>query len=206
MTYPLINRQNPLILASSSPRRKELLARIGLPFHPVASSVIEEDFNEDPVQSACSLANQKAVDVRPGFESSWILGADTLVVVDNKILGKPENEESAVEMLTLLSGRDHNVITGFCILTPSGKALHSEAVITRVLVKELNSQEIVDYIKTGEPYGKAGSYAIQGIGAFMVESISGSYTNVVGLPVCALIKALIMVGALESFPIPNDSP
>lgn len=206
MTHPVINRQNPLILASSSPRRKELLKRIGLPFHPVASSIIEDNFNEDPVQASCSLAKQKATDVRPGFETSWILGADTLVVVDNKILGKPENEQDAVEMLTLLSGRDHNVITGFCILTPSGKALHSEAVITRVLVKELTRKEIVDYVRTGEPYGKAGSYAIQGIGAFMVEAISGSYTNVVGLPVCSLIKALIMIGALESFPIPSDSP
>lgn len=206
MNYPVINQLNPLILASSSPRRKHLLAQIGLPFHPVTSSVIEEDFNEDPVQTSCFLAEKKASAVRPRFKTSWILGADTVVVIDNKMLGKPEDDKEAGEMLNLLSGREHRVITGFCILSPSGRPIHSEAVTTRVLVKKLTRQEIKDYIRTGEPYGKAGSYAVQGIGAFMVEGISGSYTNVVGLPVCTLIKALISVGALESFPLPIDSP
>ncbi len=106
-------------------------------------------------------------------------------------------------MLRLLRGVEHSVVTGFCILDPSGKIAHSEAVSTLVRFKRLRQEEIDAYISTGEPFGKAGSYAIQGVGAFMVESISGSYTNVVGLPVCAVIKALISTGALKAFPLPS---
>lgn len=203
MKYPFINRQNPLILASSSPRRKELLTQIGLPFHAATSSVAEEDVNGDPVRISCSLAEKKASAVQPGFKTSWILGADTVVAIDSKILGKPEDEKDAVRMLTLLSGKRHRVITGFCIIGPSGRAVHSEAVTTEVLIKELTPQEIKNYIRTGEPFGKAGSYAVQGIGAFMVKAISGPYTNVVGLPLCTVIKALVSVSALECFPFPD---
>jgi septum formation protein len=104
-------------------------------------------------------------------------------------------------MLGLLSGKEHRVITGICVLTPSGKVAHSESVTTLVRFIKLTGQQIEAYISTGEPYGKAGSYAIQGIGSFMVESISGSYSNVVGLPLCVLIKSLLTVGALRSFPL-----
>jgi septum formation protein len=103
-------------------------------------------------------------------------------------------------MLSLLSGKDHQVITGFCVLNPAGEIAHSESVTTAVRFKPISEEEIAGYIRTREPFGKAGAYAIQGVGAFMVESISGSYTNVVGLPMCALIKALIQCGALKSFP------
>jgi len=103
-------------------------------------------------------------------------------------------------MLSLLSGKDHHVITGFCVLDPEGMIAHAESVTTIVRFKPLSEQEIAGYIKTREPFGKAGAYAIQGVGAFMVESISGSYTNVVGLPMCALIKALVQCGALKCFP------
>lgn len=106
-------------------------------------------------------------------------------------------------MLRLLSGRAHDVITGFCILNPFGETAHSEAVTTRVYIKELTDQEIDDYVNTNEPLDKAGSYAIQGIGSFLVKGISGSYTNVVGLPLFALIKALVAVGAIERFPLPS---
>ena len=105
-------------------------------------------------------------------------------------------------MLRLLSGREHRVITGFCLLDPSGGAVHSEAVSTRVSIKTLSDQEIDAYVLSEEPFGKAGSYAIQGVGSFMVKGITGSYTNVVGLPLYALIKALIRVGALKSYPLP----
>jgi septum formation protein len=104
-------------------------------------------------------------------------------------------------MLSLLSGKEHEVITGFCLLNPSGEMAHSEAVTTLVKMKRLDEKEINAYVAIGEPFGKAGSYAIQGIGAFLVESISGSYTNVVGLPVCALIKSLLATGALKNFPL-----
>ena len=109
-------------------------------------------------------------------------------------------------MLSSLSGREHKVITGFCILDPGSQAAHLESVTTLVRMKSLTPEEIKAYLDTEEPFGKAGSYAIQGIGAFLVESISGSYTNVVGLPVCALIKSLVSVGALKNFPFPPAKP
>lgn len=104
-------------------------------------------------------------------------------------------------MLSLLSGKEHKVITAFCLLNPTGEIAKAEAITTLVKIKRLTEDEIKAYVATGEPFGKAGSYAIQGIGTFMVESISGSYTNVVGLPVCALIKSLLSAGALKNFPL-----
>jgi septum formation protein len=204
MTFHTISTQNPLILASASPRRKRLLAQVGLPFRSMSSHVPEHGFSGAPAAASIVLAEKKARQVHPGTPSAWTLGADTIVTIDDKTLGKPKDAKEASHMLSLLSGREHRVITGFCVLNPSGIVAHSEAVITRVRIKELTAQEIESYISTHEPYGKAGSYAIQGIGSFMVESISGSYSNVVGLPLCALIKALVTVGALESFPLPNN--
>ncbi|MCP4668560.1 MAG: septum formation protein Maf [Deltaproteobacteria bacterium] len=202
MIFRPISKDYPLILASRSPRRKRLLTQMGLPFRPVKSRVREEEARGDPTAASRSLAEKKAVHVYAAIGASWVLGADTIVAIDGKMLGKPIGEEEARTMLSLLSGREHRVITGFCLLSPSGAMAHSEAVTTLVRFKKLTRQEIEGYIKTGEPFGKAGSYAIQGIGAFMVASISGSYTNVVGLPLCALIKALIEVGALKKFPLP----
>jgi len=204
MSFSAISTQYPLILASASPRRKRLLTQIGLPFRSVASQVTEDDQPVDPTRASLFLAEKKASQVYSNTRDSWVLGADTVVSIDSDILGKPKDKEEARRMLFLLSGKEHRVITGFCILNPSGKPAYSEAITTTVRIKKLTEQEIDAYIATGEPYGKAGSYAIQGIGAFMVESISGSYTNVVGLPLCALIKALILVGALDCFPLPEN--
>jgi len=206
MAFPPISEQYPLILASSSPRRMRLLTMIGLPFRSFTSNITEKTFGCDPVQISRTLAEKKACQVYPGIRGSWILGADTIVAVNEKILGKPENAEAAKGMLSFLSGKEHRVITGSCVLDPSGAVAHSDAVTTLVRFKKLKKEEIEAYIDTGEPYGKAGSYAIQGIGSFMVEGISGSYTNVVGLPVCALIRALISVGALEAFPFQGPLP
>jgi septum formation protein len=203
MNSPVISKQNPLILASASPRRKRLLNQIGLPFRSIKSHVTEEDISDDPLETSRLLAEQKASQVHYKTGEAWVLGADTIVVIDKKILGKPQEKEEAKHMLSILSGKKHRVITGFCILNPSGRLAHSEAVTTLVQIKNLSEQEIGDYISTGEPYGKAGSYAIQGIGSFMVKTISGSYSNVVGLPLCALINALISVGAIKSFPLPR---
>ncbi len=200
MNSPVISKQSPLILGSASPRRKWLLTQIGLPFRSIVSRVREEGVSGDPKQISCLLAERKALDVYSKTGGGWILGADTIVVIDNKTLGKPANKEKARRMLRLLNGKEHTVITGFCILNPSGNIVHCEAVTTVVRIKKLTGQEIEAYISTSEPYDKAGGYAIQGIGSFMVEAISGSYTNVVGLPVCALIKALVSVGALKAFP------
>ena len=203
MPFPVISERHPLILASSSPRRKRLLAQIKLPFRVVVSDVDEEVTGDEPTEISRSLAEKKAVRVYPLADSSWILGADTIVVINDRILGKPQDHEEAREMLRLLSEVEHAVVTGFCILNPLGEVAHSEAVSTAVRFKGLEKEEMEAYISTGEPFGKAGGYAIQGVGSFMVESISGSYTNVVGLPICAVIKALLRVGALKGFPLPS---
>lgn len=205
MTYPSINEQSPLVLASASPRRKRLLNQINLPFRSVTSRVSEGGLMGDPTEVSCVLAEKKAVQISSKTSASWILGADTIVAADNIMLGKPGDAGGARQMLHILSGREHSVITGFCILNPSGVVSHLEAVTTLVRIKDLSKQEIEAYISTGEPFGKAGSYAIQGIGSFMVKGISGSYTNVVGLPIYALIKTLVSLGALKSFPIPDSS-
>lgn len=204
MSYSFISVQYPLILASASPRRKRLLAQIGLPFRSVSSNINEKVLSNDPAAISRHLAEKKACQVHLKNKGSWILGADTVVAIDSQILGKPEDSDKARYMLKLLSGKEHSVITGICIFDPSGNVAHSEAVTTLVRFIKLNEKQIKAYISTGEPYGKAGSYAIQGIGAFMVESISGSYANVVGLPLSALTQALISVGALRSFPLPEN--
>jgi septum formation protein len=203
MNFPYISEQNPLILASASPRRKRLLTQAGLPFLSMASQVEEEGVRGEPEEASRILAERKAFQVCSRAGKGWILGADTMVVIDDEILGKPRDREDARRMLWQLSGREHEVITGLCILNPLAAVAHSEAVITLVSIKGLKRQEIEDYIETDEPFGKAGSYAIQGIGSFMVKRISGSYTNVVGLPICALIEALFSTGALKDFPLPH---
>ncbi|HDH98360.1 MAG: septum formation protein Maf [Deltaproteobacteria bacterium] len=199
--FPIISAQNLLILASASPRRKRLLAQVGIPFQSVTSKANEEGVSGDPAQISRVLAEKKAFHVCSETGHSWILGADTIVTIDNRILGKPEDSEKAREMLLLLGGKEHRVITGFCILDPSAMVAHSESVTTLVRFKPLSVKEIEAYVRTGEPFGKAGAYAIQGMGSFMVEAITGSYTNVVGLPLCAVIKALVSARALECFPL-----
>ena len=201
MNFKTISKDYPLILASASPRRKRLLRQVDLPFRSLPGNVEEDqDLGRGASGLACLLAEKKALAVRSKSNNNWILGADTIVVLGDTILGKPVDYDEAHAMLLLLNGKEHRVITGFCILAPSGRRAHSEGIITRVKMKGLTDEEIKAYIATGEPYGKAGSYAIQGIGSFIVESISGSYTNVVGLPVCALINSLLAVGALKNFP------
>jgi septum formation protein len=116
-------------------------------------------------------------------------------------MGKPKDADEARDMLFQLSEKRHEVVTGFCLLNPTGDRAHAEEITTSVQMKKLSPGEIESYIKTNEPLGKAGSYAIQGIGAFMIETLSGSYTNVVGLPVCTLVKALLSTGALKHFPV-----
>jgi septum formation protein len=200
-SYPVISNRHPLVLASASPRRKRLLMQLQIPFQVVPGDVDEQETVCEPTEMCQRLAEKKAIRVHSLKRPLWILGADSIVVVSDRVLGKPRDEAEAREMLSLLSGIEHKVVTGFCILDPSGRLAHCEAVSTDVRFKPLGGMEIDAYIRTGEPFGKAGAYAIQGIGAFMVESISGSYTNVVGLPVCAVIKALIWVGAIQAFPL-----
>ena len=201
MHYNPIDTNNPLVLASVSPRRKTILQQIGIPFDS-AGSVIEETFYKEaqPADSACSIAIKKVESIKYDYNNRWILGADTIVVINNTIFGKPKDSEECKGMLLSLKGKTHEVITGFCIHDPEKQLVHREAVVTKVTVKELSTTEIEAYITTGEPFGKAGAYAIQGIGSFMIEKINGSYTNVVGLPVFEVVHALVKCGALTGFP------
>ncbi len=186
-----------LILASKSPRRYELLKQVGLDFEVIPSSV-KEDFvqKESPAEHVIRLAEAKAGDVAREYPGHWVIAADTVVYINGPILGKPRDREEAVEMLRCLSGREHWVLTGYSVCHLEKRKNDKEAVQTAVKVKSLTPGEIEWYVQTGEPFDKAGGYAIQGIGSFMIESIRGSYTNVVGLPLCELIQMLSRLGAI----------
>ena len=207
MRHHPIDKNNPLVLASISPRRKAILKQIGIPFEP-AGSMIEETLYEEtqPADIACHIATQKVESIERAYNNRWILGADTIVVINKTIFGKPKNPGECQDMLLCLKGKTHEVITGFCIHDPGKKLVHREAVMTKVKIKELSNIEIEAYINTGEPFGKAGAYAIQGIGSFMIEQINGSYTNVVGLPVFEVVNALVTCGGLKGFPLKVSLP
>jgi septum formation protein len=178
-----------LILASSSPRRYELLSLTLLSFETYPSTLEEKmDFNLTPSQLVESLAEQKASDVFTYNQDDVILGADTIVVFGNERLGKPNNEQEAAEMLRMLSGQTHDVYTGVCIMDQEKK--HIFSVRTSVSFYSLDENTISWYISTGEPFDKAGSYGIQGSGSLLVEKIHGDYFNVVGLPVSRVARAL----------------
>ncbi len=186
-----------LILASESPRRQELLKQLGLDFDRVPSRVREDSVQgESPEQHVLRLAESKGLEVGNRYPDCWVIAADTIVSIHGSILGKPESQEEAIEMLHLLSGQDHRVLTGFSVLHAAKGIGDREAVETVVKVKTLTGPEMEWYVKTGEPFDKAGGYAIQGIGAFMIESIHGSYTNVVGLPMSELIQMMVRLGAM----------
>ena len=186
-----------LILASASPRRQELLRNAGIAFHVHASDVEEGCRNgESATNCALRLAQEKAVSVSRSFRHDVVLGADTLVVVDGMILGKPNAAPEAAQMLRLLSGRSHEVVTGVCLVGPLNGERATDRVVktssesTRVSMTELSERDIADYVATGEPMDKAGAYAIQGIAARWIPRIEGDYSNVVGLPVALVWKML----------------
>ncbi|MGH7889877.1 MAG: Maf family protein [Thermodesulfobacteriota bacterium] len=191
----------PLILASSSPRRKELLERLGIEFEVIPSLIDEvHHAGESPEDFTLRVSSDKALYVAAGLNSdSVVIGADTIVVIDGEILGKPRDAEDAKSMLGKISGREHRVITGFSIVKPKDQILHREHVESRVKIKTLAPWEIEGYIKTREPMDKAGAYGAQGIGAFMIEQIQGSYTNVVGLPLSQMVDVLTRLGILKLF-------
>lgn len=185
-------------MASKSPRRRYLLEQAGLVFSVIPSNL---DENSIPLSSPKSyvrrLAEAKAKDVSVRYTDSWVIGADTMVFIDDTMLGKPGSRSEARKMLRRLSGRSHQVLTGYCICCQTADRLFSETVVTEVFVKELTELQIDWYINSGEPFDKAGAYAIQGIGTFLVKHIRGSYTNVVGLPVCEVVDFLINAGVVE---------
>jgi septum formation protein len=190
----------PLILASASPRRKELLQLAGIPLEVIPSQADERFLQgESPEEHVRRVARAKAMDVGRQRPGRWVLGADTVVAIDGKILGKPGDPREAEEMLRNLSQREHRVLTGFCVLRYPSLERREDTVISRVKFKDLSAAEIRWYISTGEPFDKAGAYAIQGRAAFMVKEVHGSYTNVVGLPLCEVVEALRELGAVNLF-------
>ncbi|HUL21870.1 MAG TPA: Maf family protein [Thermodesulfobacteriota bacterium] len=189
--------KNRLILASESPRRYELLKQIGLDFKVVPSKVLEEFVQaESPRDHVIRLAEAKAREVANKYPDRWVVAADTIVCINESILGKPKGREEAAEMLRRLSGQDHRVLTGFSVCRLEKGESDKEVVQTVVRMKPLTPEEIQWYVHTREPFDKAGGYAIQGIGSFMIESIQGSYTNVVGLPLCELVQMLTRLGVI----------
>ncbi len=181
-----------IILASNSPRRRELLENVGLKFEIIPDNTPEPmDGSLSPWETVMSLAKFKGDNVAKLVEGdALIISADTVVAVDNKILGKPENTDDAFEMLSRLSGKVHHVYTGVYVREISNKKSAIFYEKTEVCFKNLDINEIKDYINTGEPMDKAGSYGIQNFGSLFVEKINGDYFNVVGLPICRLGKEL----------------
>jgi len=179
----------PLILASASPRRAELLRNVGIPFQVDPANVPEQPFaGEQPGDYAQRLAREKAQAVLTRHPDALVLGADTVVVVDNHLLEKPADASDAARMLRLLSGRTHQVITGVCLVSADSE--RAEAEVTQVTFSRMSEHEIASYIATGEPMDKAGAYGIQGMASRWAESIHGDYFNVVGLPVARVYRML----------------
>jgi septum formation protein len=192
------NNNAGIILASASPRRTELLGLAGIKFIVVPADICEDALpDEDPADHVIRLSQEKADAVAAKCDGRFFIGADTIVVLDGKILGKPIDQADAMLMLSRLSGRDHEVITGFTVFDKTSGIRISRSVCTEVTFKLLTEKEIHAYIATGCPMDKAGGYAIQGGAVHFVRSISGSYTNVVGLPMTELYEVLQTMQAVE---------
>lgn len=180
-----------IILASASPRRKELLQKIGLRF------VIEPGDGDEEIDSALEphefvrqISMKKALSVAARYKNAIIIAADTIGIIDHKILGKPHTTDEARKMLQTISGKTHVVITGFAVVDTATNKTISRTVDTQVFIRSLTGSEINAYVSTGEPLDKAGAYAIQGLGSVIVERIDGDYYNVMGLPLNALSQVL----------------
>jgi len=185
------NKMKKIILASASPRRRELLEKLGLKFE-VETGDYEEDINSklEPHELARQLSIKKAQSVAVRNKNAIIIAADTIGVIGGKILGKPHTENKARKMLREISGKPHTVITGFTVLDTATDKILTHTVDTTVYIKKLTVEEIDAYVQTGEPMDKAGAYAIQGLGAVIVEKIEGDYYNVMGLPLNKLSETL----------------
>ena len=212
-----------IILASTSPRRKELLERLGFTVKVIPANIDETKLEGEAAESYVKrLSREKCLTVvnrlqttlypaeaegqatwassRRQPETRWVVGADTIVVLEDEILGKPKDTAEAAEMLQRLSGKRHRVITGFCVHDLRKDKEGIQAVSTEVLFKRLSPTEIEKYIAVGESMDKAGAYAIQGVGTYLTDSIVGSYTNVVGLPMCQVVEMMEEMGAHDVLP------
>jgi septum formation protein len=193
-----INDENAIVLASESTRRVDILRTLGVSFSIMPPGIDERRKPyESPKDYVLRIAYEKARKVGDLFPDKWIIGADTVVVHKGKVLGKPKADEDAVAMLKRLRANWHKVFTGYCILNASKQIVYQDVAETKVFIKDLTDDEIAKYVGTSEPFDKAGSYAVQGRGGYMVKEIKGSYTNVVGLPICEITEALLSLGILS---------
>lgn len=185
----MTDQNSNIILASSSPRRADLLKTLGVSFELIPSNINERPHQDEaPADYIIRLARAKVIDAARKRDSGLVIGADTIVVLDGRILGKPRDEDEAISMLKQLSGRWHAVMTGLALYDAATRREVADYDKTLVRFAQLTDKEIEWYVKTGEPMDKAGSYAIQERGAIFVEEIAGNYHNVVGLPVTLLYR------------------
>jgi septum formation protein len=202
----MISADRPLVLGSASPRRRELLSRLRVPTRVLPANAAEaKEPEERPEAYLDRVVAHKLQAVAAQLDDepfAGVLVADTTVVVDDEVLGKPASEADAVRLLSQLAGRTHRVYTRYAIArhTSPNRAAFSRTVLSEVTMRRADRDELRRYARTGEGSDKAGAYAIQGIGAFLVERIEGSFSNVVGLPVCEVVVDLQRAGLLESFP------
>lgn len=179
-----------MILASASPRRKEILENFGFSFKTVVKNIDETSNKNTIKEKIMEIARKKTIAVAKDFPNENVVGADTMVVINNKILGKPRNKQEAFEMLKSLSGKNHEVITAFSFINLEKNITYCDYEITKVYFKNLTDEEINWYIETKEPMDKAGAYGIQGKGAFFVEKIEGDFFSVMGFPLGKFIRFL----------------
>ena len=194
----MLQQEKPiLILASASPRRQELLREAGIPFELRPAHINEDQHaGEPPLEFALRMAREKALAVAQRYPQSYVLGADTIVVIDNDVLGKPSDAADAARMLRLLSGREHQVTTAVAVVSPGGNTAIRSAT-TQVFFRKLTEEEIDQYVAGGEPMDKAGAYAIQGGASRWTDRIEGEYSNVVGLPLSLVTEMLRKAGLLK---------
>ncbi|HPI92247.1 MAG TPA: Maf family protein [Deltaproteobacteria bacterium] len=182
-----------VLLSSGSPRRKELFSLLGIPFLTKVPNIPEVQFKGETARKFCSrISREKALSMARHYPEALVIGADTVVVVDGRILGKPLDENQAREYLLLLQDNTHDVFTGYTIVC--GSHTKSRVIRTRVSFNPMSQEEISWYIASGEPMDKAGAYAVQGIASMFIAGIQGSYTNVIGLPVSELYEDLKRFG------------
>lgn len=190
--------EKKLVLASGSPRRRDFLRQLNLKFATQTCDIDETPHvGESPEKYVCRLAVDKAKTVGCSVPQAWVLGADTIVCVDNMLLGKPRNKEHALETLLRLSGKKHKVVTAFCLYSQGNGVSEVEPVTTFVTFRSFTEEIALSYIATGEPMDKAGCYGIQGVGGVLVEKIEGSYSSVVGLPLVEVTSCLQKHGIIR---------
>jgi len=211
-----LQQEYRLVLASGSPRRREILEQLGVRFRVEVSGIDERMLpDEDPLNHVQRLARDKGREVRDRLCRSpastaqpelWVLSADTVVVIDGCVFGKPADADDALRMLRTLSGRTHQVLTGLALCNGSQRFDEVSVHTTEVSFRALDEGTMSGYVASGEAHDKAGAYAIQGLGSGLVRAISGSYTNVVGMPAVETLELLLRSGALPSWPVGSTEP